>query len=75
MNVSKHVNCGAREEALKHALRDMDQLVTALQQRTGEYLPDGDTDQFVDDVIQLIDNPDQARIQEQARELLSKEGE
>lgn len=75
MNMPKNVDCGAREEALEDALRDMDQLVTALQQRTGEYLPDGDTDQFVDDVIQLIDNPDQARIQEQASELLNKEGE
>lgn len=36
MNVPKNVDYGARLEALEHALRDMDQLVTALQQRTSE---------------------------------------
>jgi hypothetical protein len=65
-------NVTGREHDLEDALRGMCNHLTRIQCRAAEYLPNGDADAFIDDVLGLLDGPDQRRVQSRARELLSE---
>ena len=64
-----------REGALAGALRGMDGLLRRIQLRAAEYLPEGDPGDFINDVLELIDGPEQREVQGRAKELLMGEEE
>jgi hypothetical protein len=60
------------EEELEEALRGLCGLLTRLQERAASYLPEGDTEHFINDVLELLDGPEQRRVQRAARALLNE---
>jgi hypothetical protein len=67
-----HPPAGSREEDLEEALRGLCSLVTKLQERAAGYLPEGEPDAFINDVLELLDGPEQRRVQRAARALLNE---
>jgi hypothetical protein len=44
-----------------------------MQDRAAGYPPEGDSDAFIDDMLELLDGPEQREVQRAARELASEE--
>jgi hypothetical protein len=70
MNVDLPVN--SWEEELEEALRGLCELLTRLQKRAAAYLPEGDAEDFINDVLELLDGPEQRKVQRAARALLNE---
>ena len=71
MNMERKVNCGDREAALEAALREEHALIERIHGRIVDYLPgDADKNDLISDVIEMIDNPDEAAAQERTERLL-----
>jgi hypothetical protein len=71
--MTAHSPVTSREHELEGAIRGLCDLVTKLQHRAAEYLPEGNADHFIDDVLGLLDGPEQRRVQGAARRLLKEE--
>jgi hypothetical protein len=67
-----HPPANSREEVLEHALRGLCDLLTKLQRRAEEYLAERDPAEFIDDTLELLDGPEQRRVQRAARVLLNE---
>jgi hypothetical protein len=67
-----HSPASSREEDLEEALRGLCNLLTKLQQRAAEYLPEGDSDDFINEILGLLDGSEQRRVQRAARLLLNE---
>lgn len=63
----------SHEHQLEEALPWLCNHITKMQHRAAEYLPDGDADAFINDMLELLDGPEQREVQRAARELLSEE--
>jgi hypothetical protein len=61
-----------KERRLEHAVRGLCNLITKLQIRAAEYLPDGDRDAFINDMLAYLDGPEQREVQSKARALLNE---
>jgi hypothetical protein len=70
MNVDVPAN--SWEEELEEALRGLCELLTWLQKRAAAYLPEGDAEDLINDVLELLDGPEQRKVQRAARALLNE---
>ena len=58
---------------LGDAIRSLCNLLTKMQRRAVEYLqPEGDPVAFIDDILELLDGPEQRLAQGRARQLLNE---
>ena len=69
--MNMHASVITREEALEGALRDMDALLREMQLRAADYLPDGEAQEFISDMLELLDGPEQRRVQGRTQELIT----
>ena len=67
-----HAPASTREEELEEALRGLCNHLTKLQQRAALFLPDGNPDDYISDTLELLDGPEQHRVQKAARVLLNE---
>ena len=67
-----HPPAGSREEDLEEALRGLCRLFAKLQKRAAGYLAEGDPKDFMNDMLDLLDGPEQQRVQRAARALLNE---
>ena len=70
--MKSHSPASSREDDLEDALRGLCEHLTTLQKRAAEYLPVGNTEAFISDILELLDGPEQRRVQRQARLLLNQ---
>lgn len=61
-----------REHQLEDALRGLCKHITKMQMRAAEYLPEGDRDIFINDILELLDGPEQRRVQSAAKVALNE---
>lgn len=70
--MTAHVRITSRERKLEEALRGLCDHLTLMQLRAASYLPSGNSEIFIDDILGLLDGPDQRRVQSAARKLLNE---
>jgi hypothetical protein len=70
--MTAHSRITSRERQLEEALRGLCQLITKLQHRAADHLPDGDADAFINDSLAYLDGPEQRYVQVEARQLLNE---
>lgn len=61
-----------REHELEEALRGLCHHLTLMQLRASYYLPNGNAETFIDDILGMLDGPDQRKVQSAARKLLNE---
>jgi len=70
--MSAHSPVTNREHELEEALRGLCHHLTLMQLRASYYLPDGNTETFIDDILGMLDGPEQRKVQAAARRLLNE---
>ena len=70
MNMHRSIHSSTCEQALEAALRDLETLFTKMQVLVSACLPEGDRQELLGDVIELLDGPEQRAAQARARHLL-----
>lgn len=70
--MTAHSPVTSRQYQLEEALRDLCHHLTLMQLRASYYLPSGNPETFIDDILGMLDGPDQRRVQSAARRLLNE---
>lgn len=70
--MTAHSKVTTREHELEEALRGLCHHLTLMQLRASYFLPDGNADTFIDDILGMLDGPEQRKLQGAARRLLNE---